>query len=799
MQNKNKQHTNISGIKSSSHSSAPLKKLGAQAVAASLVFGSTSIFAAAQNETSDLASEAKKEVEVQSCDTSTNTGTECEAIEHIKVHGVRHSVYHFDKSGDKRRVNDLIDTPQVINVLTQDQIADSGRSDLSEILSAQSGVTLGTGENGNAFGDRYIIRGHEARSDVFVDGLRDPGMTTRESFATERVEITKGPSSTFAGRGSSGGAVNSITKKASTSYDFGRVDVGVGSDDFSRLSIDVNNPINDDTAVRINALLADETKPGRDGIERSRDGLQISGTHNSSDKLSLTADFYYLNAEDKPDLGSYFLQDERAPISNIPVYAQDEDFQDSKVKTFTFRADYQLNDDTVLYNTTRYGQTENGYLTTGVRGTYRDESDEIAPGEFTLSMSTHQGWQEVEYFANQFNLIHTNTLGGLKHKFVAGVEFSKENVDNGFYEIGYNSDTNCQISGRRGVSGGYCILDANGQVIKDMNSLMNRSFAVGDKDAQFSISTVSTYLMDTIELNDKTQVFVGIRQDSFDYENDVVSRGEPMLFDYSDDMYNGHLGVLYSLTDSSNIYFNYSTATNINGGESDLGANCGYGGLCGDPEQARQSEPELVENVEVGIKWGLFDEMLVANAALFQITKDDVMESIGDDYSTLGTLNTGKNRVEGIELGLAGDISNTLSIQASASIMDSEVLDSHFEENVGLALSNLAEKSWYVQLRYQPNEIWSFGGDYSGQSEMYGGQPDSAAGYNDELGDYSIVVPSYQVLNLFANYNATEDLTLKLNLGNALDEEYWTAAYRSGSFMYLGDARTVRLTVNYQW
>ena len=305
--------------------------------------------------------------------------------------------------------------------------------------------------------------------------------------------------------------------------------------------------------------------------------------------------------------------------------------------------------------------------------------------------------------------------------------------------------------------------------------------------------------MDTIELNDKTQLFAGLRQDSFDYENDVVSRGEAMLFDYSDDMYNGHLGLLYDISENGNVYINYSTATNINGGESDLGANCGYGGLCGDPDQVRQSNPERVENIELGTKWQMFDDKLVTSAALFQITKDDVMESVGNDYSTIGTLNTGKNRVKGIELGLAGDINDVLSIQASASVMDSEVLDSYTQENIGLKLSNFAEKSWYFQLRYQPNETWAIGGDYSGQSEMYGGQPDTAAGFNDDINDYSIVVPSYQVVNLFANYNASEDITLRLNIGNVLDEEYWTAAYRSGSFMYLGDARTVRFTVNYQW
>ena len=109
--------------------------------------------------------------------------------------------YKAKVSGDQRRVKALADTPATISVLTITQIKESGKSDLREVLAAQPGITLGTGENGNAFGDRYIIRGHEARSDVFVDGLRDPGMTTRESFATEQVEITKGPSSTFAGRG----------------------------------------------------------------------------------------------------------------------------------------------------------------------------------------------------------------------------------------------------------------------------------------------------------------------------------------------------------------------------------------------------------------------------------------------------------------------------------------------------------------------------------------------------------------------------------------------------------------------
>lgn len=760
-------------------------KFGASALVAALAFGTN---AAHANNLENV------------CDNTSKSACENEeAIERIEVHGIQNSIYRMDKSGDKRRVADLVDTPQTITVLTQDQIHESGSTDLKEILSAQAGITLGTGENGNAFGDRYIIRGHEARSDVFVDGLRDPGMTTRESFATERVEITKGPSSTFAGRGSSGGAVNSITKQASTSYDFGRVDLSVGTDDYTRLTLDYNASLSDQAAVRVNLLSADETAPSRDGIDRSRQGVQISTVFEASDKLSFIADGYHLDAQDTPDLGSYFDRDARSPIKNIPVYAQDSDFLDSKVSTFTLRTEYQINDDWRFYNATRYGETENGYITTGLRGVTRDESDPVAPGVASLSLSTHQGWQEVEYMATQFNLFFDTEIAGLENQFVFGLEYTDESVDNGVYSVTTNGESNCVYAGRRGVSNGFCILDGNGNAVDNVSGMLDYTYERGDKDAIYNIETVSVYFMDTVKLTDQTSVFFGLRQDSFDYSNDTAGRGGEVLYEYSDEMFNGHLGLVYDFNSDANVYFTYSTATNINGGESDLGASCGYGGVCGDADQAAAADPETVENLELGTKLMLMDDELMVTAALFQMTKSDVMESVGDDYSTLGTLNTGENRVQGVELGLVGEVTEELSVQASFAVMDSEITKSHNEDNVGRVLSNFAENSAFVQLRYQLTEDFSFGGNYSYQSEMYGGQPDTAAVYDSENNRYRIVVPDYQVVNLFANYNAAENLTFRLNIGNAFDTEYWTAAYRSGAFMYLGDARSTRLTVNYEF
>ena len=767
--------------------SLPLS-MGAQTIAAALAFGSHTTIAAEQ--APECADEGAKPCVAE---------PEKSAMEHIEIHGVRNSVYRFDRSGDPRRVADLVDTPQTISVLTLDQIQESGKTDLEDILSAQSGVTLGTGENGNAFGDRYIIRGHEARSDVFVDGLRDPGMTTRESFATERVEITKGPSSTFAGRGSSGGAVNSITKKASTEYNFGRVDLAAGTDDHSRFTVDYNLSLSDAVALRINGLSSAQDKPGRDGIERERDGVQLSGVFQASEKLSFVADAYYLDAHDKPDLGSVFDREAREPIEDILVYAQDNDFLDSEVTTFTLRTEYQLSDSVRLFNATRTGQTENGYITTGLRSTSRADEDPQAPGAATMTLSTHQGWQEVDYTTSQFNLFWDKEVFGRTHKLVFGLEYTDESVDNGVFDIAYGNEGNCLTNGRGGVSSSYCVIDASGNQVGNVGALMNRSFSRGDADALYNIETVSAYVMDTVALTEQLDVFFGLRQDSFDYSNATSGRGGDQFYSFSDSMFNGHLGLVYDVAENGNVYATYSTATNINGGESDLGANCGYGGLCGDPEQAAQADPELVENLELGTKWMLFGDKLMATAALFRMTKSDVMESVGDSYSTLGTLNTGENRVQGIEFGLSGNITDKLSVQASASLMDSEVLDSYNQDNIGLALSNFADNSYYLQLRYQPNERFAFGGDYSYQGQMFGGQPDTAAGYNQETGEYSIVVPSYQVVGLFANFNATEKLTLRANIGNLLDEEYWTAAYRSGSFMYLGDGRNVRATVTYEF
>ncbi|MBK8285217.1 MAG: TonB-dependent receptor plug domain-containing protein [Ahniella sp.] len=200
---------------------------------------------------------------------------------------------------------------------------------MRDIVSAQPGITIGTGENGNAFGDRYVIRGQEARSDVFIDGLRDPGMTIRESFAVEQVEITKGPNSTYAGRGSSGGTINSVTKQASPDYDFAKIEGGGGTDEYRRITIDGNLPIGDRVSRCANLLHAFEQVPDRGPADRKRDGAAVSVHVAATDRVEVLADFY-LDASGSADLGTYIVPGGGRPVADLPVMQQAEDFSNPR-------------------------------------------------------------------------------------------------------------------------------------------------------------------------------------------------------------------------------------------------------------------------------------------------------------------------------------------------------------------------------------------------------------------------------------------------------------------------------------
>ncbi|MGE0830201.1 MAG: TonB-dependent receptor, partial [Hyphomonadaceae bacterium] len=208
--------------------------------------------------------------------------------------------YRIVRSANGLLTEDLIDTPKSITVLPQEVLHDLGASTFRDIFRTQSGITLGTGEGGNAFGDRIFIRGFDARNDVYIDGMRDPGVGLRETFATQQIEIVKGPSSLLSGRGTTGGAVSLVSKQAELS-DFADIDVTVGTDNLYRATVDFNRQLNDDVAVRVNLMGHESDTPGRNAVFSNRWGAAAALTYAPTDALRIGLDYYHLTMDYMPD------------------------------------------------------------------------------------------------------------------------------------------------------------------------------------------------------------------------------------------------------------------------------------------------------------------------------------------------------------------------------------------------------------------------------------------------------------------------------------------------------------------
>src|SRR4029077_19392088 len=145
------------------------------------------------------------------------------------------------------------DTPQQITVIDGAQLRNQGVNTLEQALRNVPGITIAIGEGGTLSGDQFKIRGFDAKDDVYIDGLRDFGSYVRDSFNYEEVQVLKGPSGAMFGRGTTGGAINTISKRPKLD-NFTSVDGYVGNGDYYRALADINHRLSDTSAVRVTLM-----------------------------------------------------------------------------------------------------------------------------------------------------------------------------------------------------------------------------------------------------------------------------------------------------------------------------------------------------------------------------------------------------------------------------------------------------------------------------------------------------------------------------------------------------------------
>ena len=167
------------------------------------------------------------------------------------------------------------DTPQAISVITNAEMKAQGINSLEGALRNVPGITIAIGEGGTLSGDQFKIRGFDAKDDVYVDGLRDFGSYTRDSFNYEEVQVLKGPSGALFGRGATGGAINTISKQARLD-DFASLDGYVGDGRYDRALADINRRFGDSSAVRLTLMGNSTGVVDRDLIYSDRWGAALT-------------------------------------------------------------------------------------------------------------------------------------------------------------------------------------------------------------------------------------------------------------------------------------------------------------------------------------------------------------------------------------------------------------------------------------------------------------------------------------------------------------------------------------------
>lgn len=622
------------------------------------------------------------------------------------------------------------DVPQTITVIPQRLIQEQGATTLRDILRNSPGITFQAGEGGTPAGDQMTIRGFSARTDMFVDGVRDLGGYARDSFNLEQVEVAKGPSSTVAGRGSTGGSINLVTKSPQADV-FRLGSIGLGTDSFLRTTLDVNEPLTADgrVAARVNAMWQDAGVPGRDVVENRSWGVAPSLAFGLGTPTQVVASYQHLAQDNVPDYGlprQAFDFDPPVPLSNF-YGLKARDFERIDQDLGTVAVTHRVNDDLTLRNLTRYGRTYRDSVITAPR--FATGSTEIIRRSDWKSRD-----QTDEVVANHTNLARTLVTGPIVHGISAGLEFSRE-MERNYTRV----EDPATVLPETDVYAPEPHDAYDGSITRDGSSVQGR----GD--------TAAVYLFDTLRFSERWQLTGGLRFDDFDVtQTDVATDGTRTQVSRRDREVSSRLAAIYKPVPQASLYAGFANSFNPSAEGLSLATT---------RTDLSTVAPEKTRTFETGVKWDLFDAGLSLTAGLFRIEKTNA-RTPGIDPNDPPTVLEGRQRVEGIELSAAGRVTRQWDVFAGLAVMDSEVEASNTAGEEGAELGLTPTTSFNAWTTYRLPGGISVGG---------GAQYLASVFRNTTSGES---VPSYWIFNFMASYPVNESLTLRLNVTNLTDEAY---------------------------
>ena len=694
-----------------------IQYLGAAGLCASTVLGTTAHAAAATSAAGDAASATPTD----------NDGDE--NLENVTVMGVRSLLR--DKLGDT-----VLNTPQSVTVVSSELISAQGATRLEDALKNVPGITLNAGE-GAARGDTVNIRGFSAFNDFFIDGIRDAAVYTRDIFDADAVEVLEGPSAVLFGRGSTGGAINQVTK-APLLTPLANLTSLIGTNDLIRSTGDFNFPFATAAAFRLNVMGESSEAAGRDFVKNRRWGIAPAVAFGIGQQDSLIFTYLHQHENNVPDGGIPFLDGAPAPVPRSNDYGLVSDVNTTLDDIATARYKHDFSSDVSIANTLRYAHYEFNFQSAmpNFGATIPTATTPLAdilvgrdqPGSSGVQTNLTE---QVDFTA------HFST-GPITHALITGIEVARQTSDLDRYLNPFNTNNTWVPE--------TSLLDPNPvEPLPEILPVASRQDTTARSD--------SFYVTDTIGFNQYFDLLASARYDRFsaDYHQLTVAGGAVLNLSRVDNVGSPRAAFEYKPTPQQTYYIAYGTSFDPSAEALTLTTKTANLG------------PVKAKSYETGAKASLLGGGLQLSAAVFR-TEVDNAQTNDPDNPTLTILN-GDQRVDGLQLQATGHLTANWELFSGYSLLDSKTISSGTAAYVGKELPNVAHNALNLWTEY----YLPFGIEVGGGANWLG--PRFA-----DSGE-TAHLPGYVVWNAMVSYKVSHNVTLQLNGLNLFNRYYYAAPY----------------------
>ena len=615
----------------------------------------------------------------------------------------------------------LVDVPQGATIVTEELMRDQAMTSLPEVLRYVPGAGVAQGE-GNR--DTVVMRGNSSTADFFVDGMRDDVQYIRDIYNIERVEALKGPNALIFGRGGSGGVINRVTKQAD-GREGGAVNLQLGNWNRKRGTVDWSTRLGERAAFRVNAM-AEDSESYRDGFELSRQGINPVLRVDLGERTRLDLSYEHYRDERTADRGVPSLGGRpyktdpstffgSAELS--PVWARVNAFDATLVHDFANGAELRNH-----FRWADYGKFYQNVFPTGLVT--------ASDGTLQATLSAYNQHTDRRNWFNQTDLVFDIATGNIRHTLLVGAEFGRQDTE--------NLRMNGTFAGSNRVPASNPLF--TGSIVFAPNR---------QNESQADIAAV--YVQDQIEFSEHWMAVVGLRYDRFDTDmTDITTNAR---YSSRDSMWSPRAGLIYKPRQDMSFYASYSMTFQPRAGEQ----------LTSLSSSTQSLEPEKFINKELGWKWDLNDRLSLT-AAAYQLDRENVAVTDPTDITRMILIDG--QRARGVELGIAGRVTERWQIMGGYAWQTGEILATHSASApAGNRLAQLPRHSASLWNRIDLTPTFGLGIGAIYRGSFYAST------------DNTVTVPGFTRFDGALFWDVSERVHLQLNIENLLDKTYYSAAH----------------------